>query len=99
MLQPHPETDITLRTAHLEHSNRKWLGENQAAAKKGDIVFLAWNGKGLYDHADVITLVKNGPAYVTAHNNNRLDKPLNEYLTGSNKGTDYSTICVMPTWY
>jgi hypothetical protein len=83
----------------LEHSNGKWLGENQAAAKKGDIVFFDWNGKGIYDHAGVITKVKNGKAYVTAHNRNRLDKPLNEYLTGSNKGTDYSIIRVKPNWY
>ncbi|MGW7510132.1 amidase domain-containing protein [Streptomyces massasporeus] len=67
----------------LEHSNGKWLGENQSAAKKGDIVFFDWNGK----------------AYVTVHNKNRLDKPLNEYLTGSNKGTDYSIIRVKPNWY
>uniref|UniRef100_UPI003CD071AA amidase domain-containing protein n=1 Tax=Streptomyces hawaiiensis TaxID=67305 RepID=UPI003CD071AA len=51
----------------LEHSNGKWLGENQSAAKKGDIVFFDWPGKGMYDHADVITKVKNGKAYVTAH--------------------------------
>jgi hypothetical protein len=43
--------------------------------------------------------VKNGKAYVTAHNKNRLDKPLNEYLTGSNKGTDYPIIRVKPNWY
>ncbi|MFG3722560.1 amidase domain-containing protein [Streptomyces massasporeus] len=64
----------------LEHSNGKWLGENQSAAKRGDIVFFGWNGKGIYDHAGVITKVKNGKAYVTAHNKNRLDKPLNECL-------------------
>ncbi|MFF7046572.1 amidase domain-containing protein [Streptomyces massasporeus] len=65
----------------------------------GDIVFFDWNGKGIYDHAGVITKVKNGKAYVTAHNKNRLGKPLNEYLTGSNKGTDYSIIRVKPNWY
>lgn len=83
----------------LEHSDGKWLGENQSAAKKGDIVFFDWNGKGIFDHAGVITKVKNGKAFVTAHNRNRLDKPLNEYLTGSNRGTDYSIIRVKPNWY
>ncbi|MBX9363870.1 hypothetical protein [Streptomyces sp. WAC04114] len=38
-------------------------------------------------------------AYVTAHNENRLDKPLNEYLTGFNEGTDCSIIRVKPNWY
>ncbi|MET9579625.1 MULTISPECIES: CHAP domain-containing protein [Streptomyces] len=38
----------------------QWLGENQSAAKKGAIVFFDWNGKGIYDHAGVITKVKNG---------------------------------------
>jgi cell wall-associated NlpC family hydrolase len=83
----------------LEHSNGKWLGQNQAAARKGDIVFFNWNGKGTFDHAGVITKVSNGKAYVTAHNNNRLDKRLDEYLTGSNRGTTYSIIRVKPDWY
>lgn len=83
----------------LEHSEGKWLGEQQSAAKVGDIVFFDWNSKGIWDHAGVITKVKNGKAYVTAHNKNRLNKPLNEYLTGSNRGTDYSIIRVKPNWY
>ncbi|MER7481338.1 hypothetical protein ABTX60_27505 [Streptomyces sp. NPDC126510] len=41
----------------------------------------------------------HGRAYVTAHNKNRLDKPLDEYLTGSNKGTDHPIIRVKPNWY
>lgn len=36
---------------------------------------------------------------VTAHNDNRLDKPLNEYLTGRSKGTSHSIIRVEPNWY
>ncbi|MFD9467345.1 hypothetical protein [Streptomyces sp. NPDC060027] len=44
----------------------------------------------------MITKVENGKAYVTARNDNRLDKPLNEYLTGAGKGTDYSIIRVKP---
>ncbi|MGW0990846.1 hypothetical protein ACWD46_32535 [Streptomyces sp. NPDC002486] len=57
------------------------------------------SAKGSYDHAGVITKVKNGKAYTTAHNKNRIDKPLSEYLTRSDKGTDYSIIRVKPDWY
>lgn len=83
----------------LEHSNGSWLGQNQAAAKPGDMVYFDWRSEGLFDHAGVITKVQNGKAYVTAHNNNRLNKPLNEYLTGNNRGTHYVIIRVKPNWY
>ncbi|MET7988823.1 CHAP domain-containing protein [Streptomyces sp. NPDC005281] len=54
------------------------------------------NGKNIYDHAGVITKVKDTQVYVTAHTNNRLDRQLNEYLAGRNKGTNHTVIRVMP---
>lgn len=44
----------------------------------------------------MITKVKDTQVYVTAHNNNRLDRQLNEYLAGRNKGTNHTVIRVMP---
>ncbi|MEW2131462.1 DNRLRE domain-containing protein [Streptomyces sp. NPDC005435] len=70
----------------------------QKEAKVGDIVLFNWGGKGGWDHAGVITKMSNGKAYVTAHNNARLNKRLDSYIASS-KGTWADIFHVVPEWY
>ncbi|MFF7144287.1 amidase domain-containing protein [Streptomyces sp. SID2888] len=58
----------------------------QKETKVGDIVLFNWGGKTGWDHAGVITKMKNGKAYVSAHARARLNKPLDYYIASS-KGT------------
>jgi hypothetical protein len=82
----------------LFHSDGNWLGSAQSKAKVGDIVFFDWAGKGKWDHSGVITKMKKGKAYVTAHNNNRLNQAFDVYMK-SKKGTTATIVRVKPGWY
>ncbi|MGW1067145.1 DNRLRE domain-containing protein [Streptomyces aureus] len=70
----------------------------QSKAKVGDIVLFNWGGSGGWDHAGVITKMANGKAYVSAHNNNRLNQRLDVYIN-SKKGTWADIFHVIPGWY
>ncbi|MER8012438.1 DNRLRE domain-containing protein [Streptomyces sp. NPDC094149] len=70
----------------------------QKEAKVGDVVFFNWGGKGVWDHAGVITKMANGKAYVSAHTGARLNKPLDYYIATS-RGTWADIFHVVPGWY
>ncbi|GAB2464441.1 DNRLRE domain-containing protein [Streptomyces incanus] len=70
----------------------------QKEAKVGDVVFFNWGGKGGWDHAGVITKMAKGKAYVSAHNNNRLNQRLDTYIR-SQRGTWANIHRVRPEWY
>ncbi|MGW7197682.1 DNRLRE domain-containing protein [Streptomyces chryseus] len=70
----------------------------QKEAKVGDAVFFNWGGKGGWDHSGVITKMSNGKAYVSAHNNNRLNQRLDTYIR-SQRGTWANIHRVRPEWY
>ncbi|MEV5007276.1 DNRLRE domain-containing protein [Streptomyces sp. NPDC055692] len=70
----------------------------QKEAKVGDVVFFNWGGKGGWDHAGVVTKMYNGKAYVSAHNNNRLDQRLDVYVN-SRRGTWADIVRIKPGWY
>ncbi|MDN3293386.1 amidase domain-containing protein [Streptomyces ficellus] len=89
----------TMRLFLTRHSDGLVNTETkQQYAKVGDVVLLNWAGKGGYDHAGVITKMANGKAYVSAHNNNRLNQRLDTYVN-SQRGTWADIIRVKPGWY
>ncbi|MFF8936916.1 hypothetical protein ACF08O_19680 [Streptomyces paradoxus] len=61
-------------------------------------MFFNWGGKGGSDHEGVVTKMKNGKAYVSAHNNNRLNQRLDTYVN-SQRGTWANIHRVIPEWY
>ncbi|MFE6716052.1 DNRLRE domain-containing protein [Streptomyces albidoflavus] len=82
----------------IGHSDGKWLGSSQSKAKVGDVVFFNWGGRGKWDHAGIITKVKGGKAYVTAHNKNRLNQSFDKFMK-SERGTTAAIVRVKPGWY
>ncbi|MFI8190928.1 amidase domain-containing protein [Streptomyces sp. NPDC085946] len=87
------ETFLSKHSAGIVNTESK-----QKEAKVGDVVFFNWGGKGGWDHAGVITKMKNGKAYVSAHNNNRLNQRLDTYIN-SQRGTWANIHRVIPEWY
>lgn len=71
---------------------------HQKYAAVGDVVFFNWGGKGGWDHAGVVTKMAGGKAYVSAHNNNRLNQRLDVYVQ-SQRGTWANIVRVKPRWY
>ncbi|MBX9420903.1 DNRLRE domain-containing protein [Streptomyces lateritius] len=71
---------------------------HQRYAAVGDVVFFNWGGKGGWDHAGVVTKMAGGKAYVSAHNNNRLNQRLDVYVQ-SQRGTWANIVRVKPRWY
>ncbi|MET9453118.1 DNRLRE domain-containing protein [Streptomyces cinerochromogenes] len=88
-----------MHTFLLRHSDGAINTETkQSYAKVGDIVLFNWGGKGGWDHAGVITKMSGGKAYVSAHNNNRLNQRLDVYIN-SQRGTWADIFHVIPGWY
>ncbi|MFJ6633539.1 amidase domain-containing protein [Streptomyces sp. NPDC091376] len=89
----------TMRLFLARHSNGAVNTETkQKYAKVGDVVFFNWGGRGGWDHAGVVTKMANGKAYVSAHNNNRLNQRLDVYVN-SQRGTWADIVHVKPGWY
>ncbi|WEH17185.1 DNRLRE domain-containing protein [Streptomyces sp. VNUA24] len=84
---------LSLHSAGIVNTESK-----QSEAKIGDAVFFNWRGEGGWDHAGVVTKMKNGKAYVSAHNNNRLNQRLDVYIK-SKRGTWANIHRVIPEWY
>ncbi len=87
------ETFLSKHSAGIVNTESK-----QKEAKVGDVVFFNWGGRGGWDHAGVVTKMKNGKAYVSAHNNNRLNQRLDTYVN-SQRGTWANIHRVIPEWY
>ncbi|MFF3454539.1 DNRLRE domain-containing protein [Streptomyces sp. NPDC002730] len=89
----------TMRLFLARHSDGAVNTESkQQYAKVGDVVIFNWGGRGGWDHAGVVTKMANGKAYVTAHNNNRLNQRLDVYVN-SQRGTWADIVHVKPGWY